>query len=74
MIAILIIAILSVAVGLSIGTYLDENKKYKNTSFSSQLGKTMMEKDMIDSMFGNKNLDSFEKTLITKKVIDNMKK
>lgn len=34
----------------------------------------MMEKDMIDSMFGNKKLDGIEEALITKDIIDNMKK
>lgn len=74
MIAILTIAIFSVSVGLLIGTYLDENKKHKENSSSSELGKVIMEKDMIDSMFGNKKLDSVQESLIIKNILDNMKK
>ena len=52
---------------------MSNNKFKKNTGFSSELGKAMREKDMIDSMFGNKELDGFEETIITKNIIDNMK-
>ena len=50
------------------------NKLKRDTDFSSELGKAIREKDMIDSMFGNKNLDSVEETLITKNILDNTKK
>lgn len=46
----------------------------KNIDFSSELGKAMMEKDMIDSMFGDKKLDGIEENIITKNIIDSMKK
>ena len=52
---------------------ISKNKLKRNTDFSSELGKAMREKDMIDSMFGNKELDGFEETIITKNIIDNMK-
>ena len=52
---------------------ISNNKLKRNTDFSSELGKAMREKDMIDSMFGNKELDGFEETIITKNIIDNMK-
>lgn len=74
MIAILIIAIFLVSFGLLIGSYLEGNKKYKKNSFSSELGKAMMEKEMIDSMFGNKKIDSVQESLIIKNILDNMKK
>ena len=53
---------------------MSNNKLKRSTDFSSELGKTMREKDMIDSMFGNKELDSIQETLITKNVLDNTKK
>lgn len=74
MFAIAIIVIFLVVVFCLISAHLDENKSNNKQSFSSQLGKNMMEKDMIDSMFGNGKLDSFEETLITKNIIDNIKK
>lgn len=68
----------AIAVGIiSFITVISESKTSntgKNTDFSSELGKSMMEKDMIDSMFGNKKLDGIEEALITKDIIDNMKK
>ena len=51
-----------------------EIKSIKKKSFSSELGKAMMEKEMIDSMFGNKKIDSVQESLIIKNILDNMKK
>ena len=56
---------------------ISDSKRIKTNNdldFTSELGKAMMKKDMIDSMSGNKDLDSFEETIITKNIIDNMKK
>lgn len=52
---------------------MSNNKLKRNTDFSSELGKAMREKDMIDSMFGNKELDGLEETIITKNIIDDIK-
>lgn len=73
--------IIPIAIAVSIISFIiviseskiSNNKLKRNTDFSSELGKAMREKDMIDSMFGNKELDGFEETIITKNIIDNMK-
>ena len=73
-----ILPVIIISVIVSIIFALASNTKRIKTNndsdFTSELGKAMMEKDMIDSMFGNKNLDSFEETIITKNIIDNIKK
>lgn len=66
----IVVGIISFIITIS-ESKISNNKR--NIDFSSELGKTMMEKDMIDSMFGNKELDELEKTIITKNVIDNIK-
>ena len=51
-----------------------ESKLNESSNFSLDMGKEMMKKDMIDSMFDNKNLDNIEKTIIAKNIFDDNKK
>ena len=68
----IVVGIISFIMAVSESKRSNNNLK-RNNDFSSELGKAMREKDMIDSMFGNKELDGFEETIITKNIIDDMK-
>lgn len=70
------IVILIIIVLLVIGNSKVEpqNTELKQEDLTEQLGNAMMKKDMIDSVFGNKELDDVEKTLIGMKIADDIEK
>lgn len=73
---VVIIVILIIIVLLVIGSSKVEpqNTELKQEDLTEQLGNAMMKKDVIDSVFGNKELDDVEKTLIGMKISEDMKK
>lgn len=70
------IVILIIIVLLVIGNSKVEpqNTELKQEDLTEQLGNAIMKKDMIDSVFGNKELDDVEKTLIGMKIADDIEK
>lgn len=70
------IVILIIIVLLVIGNSKVEpqNTELKQEDLTEQLGNAIMKKDMIDSVFGNKELDDVEETLIGMKIADDIEK